>query len=124
MSGMPENLNVELLKGMSHGITEREFEGLADASLHELERALNDVDGIEVDLQSGIITIEFEGGLKYIVNSHRAARQIWMAAESSAWHFDYKAGPWIAEKTDDELWATVEGVVSRKLGRPVTLTRS
>ena len=45
-------------------------------------------------------------------------------AERNAWHFDYKAGPWIAEKTQDELWATIEGVVSRKLGRAVTLTRS
>jgi CyaY protein len=59
-----------------------------------------------------------------VVNSHRAARQIWMAAERSAWHFDLAAdGRWIATKSGDELWAAVEGVVGRKLGRAVALAR-
>src|SRR5262249_35288060 len=104
-------------------ISEQDFERAADAELHALERALSDVDGLEVDLESGILTLEFADGVKYIVNSHRAARQIWMAAERSAWHFDPKGEPprWIAGKSGDELRATIEGVISRKLGRPFTL---
>jgi CyaY protein len=109
---------------MSEGLSEREFETVADTSLHALERALAEIDGIEADLQSGILTIEFTDGLKYIVNSHRAARQIWMAAERSAWHFDFRGGRWTASKTNDELWATVEGVLSRKLGRAVSLKQA
>src|SRR4051812_43352775 len=104
-------------------LTEPEFEKLADADLHALDRALADVDGVEVDLESGILTLEFDDGLKYVVNSHRAARQIWMAAERSAWHFDYRREEtrWVAAKTGDELWATIEAVLGRKLGRAVKL---
>ena len=104
-------------------ISEQEFERLADQELRALERGLGDLDGLEADLQSGILTIEFTDGLKYVVNSHRAARQIWMAAERSAWHFDFQpaASRWVASKSGDELRAALSGVVSRKVGRPVNL---
>src|SRR3954470_20455489 len=109
---------------MSEILPEHEFEARADECLRGLERALSEIDGIDVDLESGIITVEFEDGLKYIVNSHRAARQIWMAAERTAWHFDYLDGRWVAPKSKGELWATLEGVVSRKLGRAVSFKRT
>jgi CyaY protein len=107
----------------NEALSEQEFEREADKALRAMDRALGDVDGLEVDLQSGILTLEFEDGIKYVLNSHRAARQIWMAAERSAWHFDYVSGPghWIAGKSRAELWSTLAEVVSRKLGRTVTL---
>jgi CyaY protein len=107
----------------NEALSEQEFEREADKTLGALERALSELDGIEVDLQSGILSLEFPDGIKYIVNSHRAARQIWAAAEMSAWHFDYLTGPgrWIAAKNGDELWSTLSGIVSRKLGREIKL---
>lgn len=111
------------------------FEALADAELNALVAALthaleepppgaHDLE-VEVDLQMGILDIEFSDGTKYVINSHRAAKQIWMAAERNAWHFDPEteaAGTrWFASKTKSELWPTVEHVVSRKLGRPLSL---
>jgi CyaY protein len=107
----------------TEALTEREFERVADESLHALESALTDLDGLEASLEMGILTLEFPDGTKYVVNSHRAARQIWMAAELRAWHFDHDAatGRWIASKSGDELWAALSGVAGRKLGRPVEL---
>jgi CyaY protein len=110
---------------LNDGLTEQKFEHRADETLRALDRALSEIDGTEVDLESGILTIEFEDGVKYVINSHRAARQIWMAAERNAWHFDYREedARWIASKTGDELWQALDGVVSRKLGRPIGLSR-
>jgi CyaY protein len=106
-------------------LSEQDFERVADASLQALDRALGDLDGLEASLQMGILTLEFPDGVKYVINSHRAARQIWMAAEHNAWHFDYRPAEerWVASKSGDELWATVEGVTSRKVGRAVPLSR-
>ncbi len=108
---------------MSTALTEQEFERAADRDLHTLDDALGDLDGLEASLQMGILSLEFPDGTKYIVNSHRAARQIWMAAERSAWHFDYDAEGrrWIAAKSGDELVATLAAVLSRKLGREIRL---
>jgi iron-sulfur cluster assembly protein CyaY len=107
---------------MSATDSEREFEHAADA---ELSRLLAKLEGLgfdfEVELQMGILTIEFPDGTKYVINSHRAAKQIWMAAERSAWHFDHDGGRWVAKKTGDELALALAAAVSKKVGRPVDL---
>lgn len=110
---------------MTHPIDELTFDVEADRMLHALEVSLNELDGIEADLESGILSIEFEDGGKFVVNSHRAARQIWMAAGAQAWHFDVdpSTSRWTATKTGEELWACLEEQISKKLGRPTRLER-
>src|SRR5687767_15322095 len=107
-------------------ISEQEFEKAADKELQRLRQALDD-SGIEaeVELEMGILSIEFPDGGKYVVNSHRAAKQIWMAAERSAWHFDLDlaSGKWTATKSGDELWSALEGVIGKRIGRDVALGR-
>jgi CyaY protein len=109
------------------GISEAEYEERAFPQLGALLAALDalDDDELEAELASDILTIEFSDGARYVVNSHRAARQIWMAAERNAWHFDWVVdrGAWVAGKTGDELWATLSRVLEKKLGRAVALTR-
>lgn len=106
-------------------ITEDEYVALAVPELHRLLDAFDrlDTEDVEAELESDIVTVEFSDGAKYVINSHRAARQIWMAADRSAWHFDWDArkGAWIATKSGDELWGTLERVIANKLGRAVSL---
>lgn len=103
---------------------ERHFDRIAAETLKALEKALAGADDrLEVDLASDILTLEFEDGRKYIVNSHRAARQIWLSANLSAWHFtpDDAGATWVDPREHHELWAHLEGLVSQKLGRAVRL---
>jgi iron-sulfur cluster assembly protein CyaY len=108
-------------------LSESEYEARAMPELRALLEALDELadEQLEAELQSDILTLEFADGTRYVVNSHRAARQIWMAAERNAWHFDWTAagGAWIASKTGDELWSTLERVIGGKLGRAVQLDR-
>ena len=108
-------------------MTETEYEAVAVPELKALVRALDAIEApeMEAELASDILTIEFGDGARFVVNSHRAARQIWMAAELTAWHFDWVAEKtaWIAAKSGEELWATLEGVLSRRLKRPFKLSR-
>jgi CyaY protein len=109
-------------------VTESEYEALALPELSELIGALDTIEDerFEAELAADILTIEFGDATRCVVNSHRAARQIWMAAERNAWHFDWvpERRAWIATKSGDELWATIARVLSTKLGAPVTLPRS
>jgi CyaY protein len=103
-------------------LNERDFEKIADDELKKLSMALDEVDDIEADLQMGVLTIVFADGARYVVNSHRAAKQIWGAAELQAWHFDpQEDGRWVASRNGDELWATVARLLGSKLGRAVAL---
>lgn len=106
---------------MSEPISEAAFDRTADETLMSLVEALGDVDELEADLSQGVLTVKFDDGKRYVINSHRAARQIWAAAESTAWHFDWDGKHWISTKSKDELWTLVESLVSKKLGRSIPL---
>ncbi len=108
--------------------SEKDFEQAADATLRALDHALVDEADLEVELSMGILSIEFTDGTKFVVNSHRAARQIWMAADRVAWHFDLVTGSapdasarWVAPRNGDDLHATLAATIGKRLGRDVQL---
>ena len=78
---------------------------------------------LDVELAGDVLTLAFGNGDKFVINAHSAAEQIWMAAGTTAWHFDYviDRGQWIAHKTDDELMTTIAKVVGQQLGQAVQL---
>ena len=106
-------------------ISEQDYEARAIPELRALVDALDalELSGLECELSSDILTLELSDGNRYVVNSHRAARQIWMAADRNAWHFDWdtERSAWVAKKTGDELWGTLSRVLTSKLGQPVAL---
>ena len=103
---------------------EASFDSAARTELARIEDALADVDPdvIEVSTSDGVLRLDLRDGTKIVINSHRAARQIWMAAVASAWHFDPRPdGRWVATKTGDELHATVNRLVSEHVGLTLPL---
>ena len=105
-------------------LSERDYVAKAEAELTRLIAALDELgDDVVAELMGDILDLEFEDGSKFIINSHRAARQIWMAAGRNAWHFDYDPGTsrWLASKGGEELWQTLCDLLSTKLGRKVQL---
>lgn len=102
---------------------ERTFDRIASDELKTLEMKLTDLDGLEADLAADVLTLEFDDGQQFIVNSHRAARQIWVSANRSAWHFDFDqaAGTWTDTRGGRELRALLAELVGARLGQPVDL---
>jgi CyaY protein len=107
-------------------IPEKAYEARAFPELAALIDALDTLsDELFAELGGDVLTIEFDDQTRYVVNSHLAARQIWLAAERSAWHFDVDAdGRWLDRRTGAELWAKVQELLTQKLGHPVTLQRT
>ena len=98
------------------------FDLAARKELRDIEDAFADIDpdDIEVSTSDGVLRLDLRDGTKIVINSHRAARQIWMAAVASAWHFDPPPqlgdGTWIAAKTGEELRATLTRLVRDHVG--------
>ncbi|MEN9577257.1 MAG: hypothetical protein RJA70_266 [Pseudomonadota bacterium] len=113
-------------------LTEAEYQDQASRTLHQLMEALDELeDLVDAELAGDILNLEFADGATYVINSHRAARQIWMAADRQAWHFDYdpENARWFAAKQSEELWATLSKLLSQKIGRahvlaPATLAQT
>ncbi len=108
-------------------ISEDEYVDLAHRELVLLQDALDALatEALDVELESDILSLEFEDGAKFVINSHRAARQIWMAADRTAWHFDWDEAEqaWIAKKSGDELWSALGRAFEKRLGPGLTFER-
>ena len=106
---------------------EKLFDRIADEELHHLENAFSefDPDEVEAEYSAGVLTLTLATGEKIVINSHRAAGQIWMAAFRTAWHFTPVAPPqggrWLWKKDEAELRATLARVLGERLKRTITI---
>ncbi|HZJ65379.1 MAG TPA: iron donor protein CyaY [Kofleriaceae bacterium] len=103
---------------------EASFDSVARDELHALENAFADIDpdDVEVTTSDGVLRLDLRDGTRIVINSHRAARQIWMAAVASAWHFDPAGdGTWRAAKTGEQLRSTLARIVQERIGLAVAL---
>src|SRR5215207_10008406 len=103
---------------------ESAYQKLADEVLHRIEAMLDDVDDVDVERAGDVITLTFKTGKKCVINTQRPTRQIWLAANARAWHFDYEPsspdgdkGRWLDDKGQGvELVAQVAAIVKEAAG--------
>jgi CyaY protein len=103
---------------------EPSFDRVAREEIRHIEDAFADIDPdlVEVTSSDGVLRLDLRDGTKIVINSHRAARQIWMAAVASAWHFDPGAdGKWVAAKSGEELRATLCRLLRERIGLELRL---
>ena len=103
-------------------MNESEFVQKADATILNIEDLIEAAD-IDVDYENvdGILTLEFDNGSKIIINKQTPARQIWVAAKSGGYHYDYENGSWRNQRSHSELLDELSGLISAQLGNKIKL---
>lgn len=100
-------------------LSEARYHDLIDAVQEEIEDVFDD-SGLDVDLENsgGVLTVRFENGSQLIFSRQPALRQLWVAARSGGFHFDYdEAGEqWICDTTDERLGELLGRVVLEQGG--------
>lgn len=82
-------------------LDESAFEALADETLRRFMDQIDDAlgDGLDVDLEGGILTIELDTGDQYVINKHAPNRQVWMSSPvSGAFHFEFDGKAWVSTR--------------------------
>lgn len=71
-------------------MTETEFLQLAEDTLFAIEDALDECEvDIDFDTMGEVLTLIFENKSQVIINKQTPLKQIWVAAKSGGFHFDY-----------------------------------
>jgi CyaY protein len=87
-------------------LTEARFHDLVDATQQAVEDIFDDSD-LDLDLENsgGVLTVRFENGTQLIFSRQEPLRQLWLAARSGGYHFDFdsESGRWICDSSDEEL---------------------
>ncbi|MDN2678811.1 iron donor protein CyaY [Janthinobacterium sp. SUN176] len=108
-------------------MSESEFLALAEATLTQIEAALdrlNDEDVLDVECsRSGnVLEIEFiDNGTKIIVNSQAPMREMWVAARSGGFHYKRVDDEWRNTRDGSELFAALSAMASEQAGTAVVL---
>ena len=105
-------------------MNESEFDQLADDAIAAVEEAIDESGAdIDYDTAGGILTLEFENGSQIIINKQAPLSQIWVAARSGGFHFDYDADAkcWRLEGKDEELFEALSRWCSEQAGEEITL---
>lgn len=99
---------------------------LIDETLEQIELAVENLEMDEIDIETsdGILTFEFEDGAKFILSRQSATNQIWLAEPQNGWRFDYQNGKWISPKNPQDLVSFLEGLISNKIGKTISLVLS
>ena len=104
---------------------ESELHRLADHTIESLQDAI-DESGDDIDFveSGGVLTLEFENGSKIIFSKQPAMSQLWMAAISGGFHFDYDAEKtnWVCDAGDnEELVPMFNRLASEQAGEQINL---
>ena len=100
-------------------LSEAHFHDLVDATQQAVEEIFDD-SGLDVDLENsgGVLTVRFDNGSQLIFSRQAAIRQLWLAARSGGFHFDYdlETERWICDSSDELLGEMLLRIVSEQAG--------
>ena len=100
-------------------MTESEFHSAVDAVLARIEASVENAEALDVDLESGILTITCADASRVIVNRQTPNREIWVAARSGGFHFTWREGQWRDTRSGDELYASLARILASQAGARV-----
>lgn len=98
-------------------LTEARFHDLVDATQENLEDVFDDSDlDVDVENAAGVLTVKFENGKALIFSRQEPLSQLWLAAPSGGFHFDYDEADsvWKCDKSD-ELLSEMVGRLTKEL---------
>ena len=104
-------------------MTEPEFLSRYQATLKQIEEtveaAIND-DDAAIDYESGndMLTLSFSNKSVAIISRQTAISQLWLAARSGGFHYDYKSAlqTWVCTSTGETLPAMLQTICQQQGG--------
>lgn len=104
---------------------ESKFNQLAEETMAKIEEAIES-SGFDIDYDNvaDILTLEFPNRSRVIINKQTPLSQIWVAAKSGGYHFDFdaKTSTWcLNTNAEKELFRELSSYCSEQLGEPVEL---
>lgn len=111
---------------VSATMDESRFLLLADRTFRRIQDLLEPIDPdlADYELSGDVLHITCADGTRCVINTQRPTRQIWLAARSKAWHFDWDEGAeaWVDEKgTGTELLSCLDSIVRECCGASLSL---
>ncbi|MFK0572324.1 iron donor protein CyaY [Endozoicomonas sp.] len=105
-------------------LTERQYTELLDGLMLAIEDAIDD-SGLDIDCENaaGILTLTCEDNSKIILSRQTPLLQLWVAARSGGFHFDYddEQGDWLLDGKGESFISLLNRCLTGQSGETVQL---
>jgi CyaY protein len=107
---------------MTEALTDQDFRLQADRSLESLQQALlplADDEGFEVELQNGVLQVQFDepAPARFVVSPNAPVRQIWISAMSRSYKLPWSADARAFALDGEPINALMERLIRQFLAR-------
>ncbi len=104
-------------------MTESEFNQLIDDIIMQIEDALDELyNDIDYETSAGILNITLENSSQIIINRQISAMQLWMAAKSGGYHFNYdETQGWQDERSGEAFKTALDRCLSEQSDEAIIL---
>jgi CyaY protein len=79
----------------------------------------DDVVDIDTHRTGGLLELSFPNGSKIVINTQPPLQELWLAARSGGYHFNFRDGQWLDTKTGREFFAAVSEEATHQAGKPL-----
>ena len=102
-------------------MTDSEFQERVESTLDQVEEYIENLaDSLDLDADTGragnVLTLDFEGKGKLILNSQVANHELWLAAKSGGFHYALRDEGWINTRTGENFEAHFVAILGQQLG--------
>jgi len=100
-------------------MTESEFNALVDDTLMRIEDVLDEAESdLDVQTSGGVLTLRCENGSQIILTRQVPVHQLWVAAVSGGFHFDYDAEGecWVRDSDGQPLGPFLSELLAAQAG--------
>lgn len=100
-------------------MSDLDYDSLIEQTYEALEQALDEVEeDIDYETSGGVLTVTFSNGSSLIFSRQPPTRQLWLAARSGGYHYEYDsaAGDWRNTRDGSLLRPTVVREMSNQGG--------
>ena len=107
-------------------MNESEFQEIAEQTIEDIQDAVDD-SGADIDYDEigGVLTLEFDDGSKIIFSKQGAMNQLWMAAKSGGFHFDFNedSQQWVCDSGDsEEIYSMLSRLATEQAGEEICIS--
>jgi len=107
-------------------MTESELEQRVSEVIMQVEDALDELDelGNDIDYESagGILTITLEDQSQIIINRQISALQLWLAAKSGGYHFNYdETNGWQDDRSGESFQDVLNRCLTEQSGETIAI---
>ncbi len=104
-------------------MNDSEFQQLADKLYQKIEDKIEESGAdVDYDQNGGLLTLEFENRVKFIINRQQPLHQIWLATLENGHHYDYKEEKWIDDRSGDEFLSFLSAAIFKQCQEKVVFS--